>query len=167
MIIRPRLRGEGGSKLSRLFTKNLESGGRKIKKHLCSVQILEFPVATTFDKSWECQPGHAAPVDALASLRNSEKSCNPTYTLVYHFVIDFSRVHGTSLYRACRLVVPPVRKPTARKMSAHAEDQANELEALASIYGDAFKQGSEGPNSFSLLLEPELDGGAKANHVAG
>lgn len=49
---------------------------------------------------------------------------------------------------------------------SQAEDQANELEALASIYGDAYKAGDDGI-SFSLLLEPELDGGAKSNHVAG
>ena len=41
-----------------------------------------------------------------------------------------------------------------------------ELEALASIYGDAYRAGADG-EAFSLLLEPELEGGAKVNHVAG
>lgn len=45
-----------------------------------------------------------------------------------------------------------------------------ELEALASIYGDAYRAGgadAEGPTAFALLLEPELEGGPKVNHVAG
>jgi len=47
---------------------------------------------------------------------------------------------------------------------AAAEEQANELEALESIYGAYFSR--EGPAAFALLLEPELDAGPKVNHVA-
>ena len=48
--------------------------------------------------------------------------------------------------------------------AAAAEEQANELEALESIYGAYFAR--EGPAAFGLLLEPELDAGPKVNHVA-
>jgi hypothetical protein len=48
---------------------------------------------------------------------------------------------------------------------SHLEDQANELEALASIYSTSFRAGGSS-DSFSLLLEPELDGGPGTNHVA-
>ena len=48
----------------------------------------------------------------------------------------------------------------------HAEEQANELEALEAIYGDDFKKLDDSPPTFEVTLVPEAGAGEDVNHVS-